>query len=701
MTASSPLVVVNIVTYNHARTISPCIQSLLEQQGFTCWENLYIFVIDNCSTDGTADVVQKRFSSDVRLRKNETNTGFTGAHNAAASFALTIGVDYVFILNPDVRLEPDALKHMLREMQDDPRAGMSCPRLYRADRKLIPVEPKRFDSTGMYITPSIRHFDRGSEELDSGQYRAPEYVFGASGAAVLMRAAFIRDVALSCSEDTQYEIFDDAFFAYREDADLSWRAQWLGWKCRYIPRAVGYHKRAVLPERRAELPKELNAYSVRNRFLMQLNNYAFWNNSGGTLRALYRNALVVFGVLLKERSSISALRSVVQLAPQALRNRSWIMRKRRVDSYALSKWFSAVPYTEPALSSPEPEADPIQTVCAIVVNYNSGRRLGSCLRNLSLARVDLLDEIALEVRVIDNASADESGEQLASMFTGVRGFSFSLEERNLGFAGAINKAAAETAADALLILNPDTLIHADAIRALASEMKRQPEIGALAPILTSLDGELQRSYTLRRFPTIGTTLIELFGIHRIFPSNVWTRKLYMLDDPVIENYLERIESNVNEPGENSEKPLLVDQPAAACLLVRKSAFDAVEGFSEQYWPAWFEDVDFCKRLRTKGFLSAITNSASVLHEGGYSTDTLKEGSFQRIWYRNLLCFWKLHGTANEYLLMRGAVPAALCLRALFLILRSLKDKLKRKSSPQTQRDQGITLFKIAMNPWGK
>lgn len=63
-------------------------------------------------------------------------------------------------------------------------------------------------------------------------------------------------------------LFDEAFFAYREDADLSWRGNILGWKTLYVPSAVGYHKRAVVPENRAELPPELNAWSVRNQFIL-------------------------------------------------------------------------------------------------------------------------------------------------------------------------------------------------------------------------------------------------------------------------------------------------------------------------------------------------------------------------------------------------------------------------------------------------
>ena len=68
------------------------------------------------------------------------------------------------------------------------------------------------------------------------------------------------------------EYFDEAFFAYREDADLAWRAQWMGWRCLYVPEAQGHHVRRVLPERRAELPAEINMHSFKNRFLLRIKN---------------------------------------------------------------------------------------------------------------------------------------------------------------------------------------------------------------------------------------------------------------------------------------------------------------------------------------------------------------------------------------------------------------------------------------------
>ncbi len=106
-----------------------------------------------------------------------------------------------------------------------------------------------FDSTGIFMTPALRHFDRGSRQRDKGSGSGDEYVFGATGAAALYRRAMIADVCF------RGEFFDDDFFAYREDADVAWRAQLLGWRCRYTPGAVAYHVRSVVPENRRQVAR--------------------------------------------------------------------------------------------------------------------------------------------------------------------------------------------------------------------------------------------------------------------------------------------------------------------------------------------------------------------------------------------------------------------------------------------------------------
>src|SRR5207244_1165265 len=108
--------------------------------------------------------------------------------------------------------------------------------------------------------------ERGGVEPGLGQFDEPGARLGASGAAALYRPVARRTVAI----DGQY--FDEDFFAYREDADLAWRCRLLGWNSIYVPAAVAQHRRRVTPERRRELPKEINYHSVKNRFLLRLNN---------------------------------------------------------------------------------------------------------------------------------------------------------------------------------------------------------------------------------------------------------------------------------------------------------------------------------------------------------------------------------------------------------------------------------------------
>jgi GT2 family glycosyltransferase len=191
------------------------------------------------------------------------------------------------------------------------------------------------DSTGIVMHPSQRHFDRGAGEADRGQYDREELVFGASGAA----ACYLRRMLDAVREGDEY--FDEDFFAYREDADLAWRAQLLGWDCLYVPTARARHVRRVTPERRASLSPDVNRYSVRNRFLLRLKNQTL----GHALRflgpTLVRDVQVVGYVLAREHSSIAGLVDVVRLLPRTLARRRAIMRRRVRPTRDMVRWFRA------------------------------------------------------------------------------------------------------------------------------------------------------------------------------------------------------------------------------------------------------------------------------------------------------------------------------------------------------------------------
>lgn len=653
-----PRVDVHIVTWGSASTIVPCIRAVLDQRGFVPGTNLFLRVSDNASQDGTADLIEAEFGSRVILVRHVVNLGFCAGQNAGISAAIADGAAYVMLLNPDVRLEPDALIRLLSAMEEDPSAGWATPRLYRADETLTPVDPLRYDTTGVVMTPALRHFDRASEQLDRGEYEQREYVFGASGAAAMLRASFIADAALP-ERSSAVQLFDERFFAYREDADLAWRAHWLGWSCLYVPDARGYHVRHVLPERRRSLAPALNAYGVRNRFLMQLNNLSLPLAMSLGIEWIWRNAVVIGGAVLTEPQSRHELWLLLRRLPRALKMRRITLGRKRNTASEVARWFSRTPYAEPALSE-HAAVQPIRTITAAVVHYNSGPRTAVLAESLKKEQLELATRgIELRIVVVDNGSADGSLAGLASDGE----LTIIDPGANLGFGAAVNRAVRDYPADAVLVLNPDVVIPAGTIGRLAAQLDRFSSLGAVAPVLLNGDRSAQHGFTTRRFPTVMSTLAELFMLHRVVPRNPWTARYHLRGNQLLSRYLDGETAPVG-PVYPLDRPFVVDQPAGACLLVRGTAFTEVGGFDERFSPAWYEDVDLLLRLRTRGFLAAVLGEARVPHEGGYSLSVIRKARFYEIFYPNMLRFFRLHGSRRELLLLRTAFPVALAARAL-------------------------------------
>jgi GT2 family glycosyltransferase len=86
----------------------------------------------------------------------------------------------------------------------------------------------------------------------------------------------------------------------------------------------------------------------------------------------------------------------------------------------------------------------------------------------------------------------------------------------------------------------------------------------------------------------------------------------------------------------------VEQPAAAFWVLRKSVWDQLSGFDEDFRPAWFEDVDFCRRAVDRGFQLLWFPEWEAIHRGGISLDVMNYPRFVRIYYRNLLLYWRKH-----------------------------------------------------------
>ena len=228
-------IAVSIVSYNHEKTIVKCLDSILAAKSNKPALIQEVIVTDNASSDDTLKLIRDNFSDKkISLIVNEENQGFSKAHNKAIDKASVLGCEAVLILNPDCRIDEISIEKMCEALSTNPRLSSVTPKIFRANEELNPLSTEILDACGMYMTKSLRHFDRGTGSLDSGAYEEPEYVFSGTGACLLVRLQAAKD--LSLSED-RIQLFDEDFFAYREDADFGWRSLRAGWKIFISPRS--------------------------------------------------------------------------------------------------------------------------------------------------------------------------------------------------------------------------------------------------------------------------------------------------------------------------------------------------------------------------------------------------------------------------------------------------------------------------------
>ena len=314
-----------LITFNSAAYLPRCLDGLAAQQDVS----LQLIVIDNDSRDESVDIVRHRFPAAVVIR-NDSNRGFAAAANQGIRAS---NGELILLLNPDVFLEPSYVARVADRLtaQVQP-TGSAAGKLRRA--RGVEIEPtSQIDSLGVRMTRSGRHFDDGQGESDRDTRIEPFEVFGVTGAAAMYRRAFLDDVAVD------HEYFDERFFAYREDVDLAWRGRLRGWRAIIVPDAIGYHVRRVTPEVRSELPPEINMHSVKNRFLLRINNQGRYLALRNLPFELLRDIVVIGGVLLRERSSLPALAWLWQHRAEVRERRRMIQSRRRVSDRELARWF--------------------------------------------------------------------------------------------------------------------------------------------------------------------------------------------------------------------------------------------------------------------------------------------------------------------------------------------------------------------------
>ena len=266
----------------------------------------------------------------------------------------------------------------------------------------------------------------------------------------------------------------------------------------------------------------------------------------------------------------------------------------------------------------------------VVVTHESEAEVGACL--------DAALATGAEIVVVDNASRDATCREVMR-----RGVRLIANQENRGFAAAVNQGIRALDAPFVLLLNPDAYLETG-LDALIACCKEDRVAGACGKLIGP-DGRPQTGFTVRNLPSPAALICEVLGLNRLWPNN-----------PINWHY--------RCLGFDFRAPADVEQPAGAFLMVRRDVWEELGGFDERFYPLWFEDVDFCKRARDRGYRLRYTPLAVAKHTGGHSAGKIPLENRQLYWYGGLLRYAAKHygsvtvrmvGTA----ILTGCIPRML------------------------------------------
>ena len=327
MIVSETRVAVCIVSHESEADIASCLEAV-GRQSLAAAE---VVVVDCASSDRSVEEATRAMprGEQNRVVALDKNLGFAGGANRAIAETRSPAI---VLLNPDAIPDPDYLRHLARwiDNDDDLKIGAVTGRLRRT-RKHNGAD--RLDACGMYLSPTWRHFDRGSGEPDTGQYTTAERVFGATGAASMFLRKALHDIALDG------EVFATEFHSFREDAELCFRLQERGWNVIYEPSASCSHRRRVTPERRRQLPAAVNFHSLKNRYLIRFYHQDLWNFLITLVPTVLRDLLALGWVLTLERSSLRAYGWIWKQRHVIRARRRQILSRRTTSSSSITRWF--------------------------------------------------------------------------------------------------------------------------------------------------------------------------------------------------------------------------------------------------------------------------------------------------------------------------------------------------------------------------
>jgi len=304
-------IVVIIPSWNAAHDLPKAIDSILAQT----YKNFKLIIVDNGSTDDSRKVIEKYKKQDARISAiyRDKNYGYTGGVNPGFEQAIAEHADYAAPFNNDAVADKNWLKHLADFLDTHADYGIAAC-------NLLHIDGNTYDSSGDQYSVWGLPYPR-DRDLPVRNNDQPGDIFGASGGASLYRVSMLKQIGL----------FDQDFFAYYEDIDLSFRAQLAGWKVRYVPASKVFHEQGATSKRMANgfttyqymknlpwiIAKDVPLrywWRVIPRFIVAYNlsflNAALKNGKGGPAIKGVAKALVLLPKKLLQRRSIYKDRKV-------------------------------------------------------------------------------------------------------------------------------------------------------------------------------------------------------------------------------------------------------------------------------------------------------------------------------------------------------------------------------------------------------
>jgi GT2 family glycosyltransferase len=246
----SPKVEVVILNTNKREDTLECLASL--RRG--TYHALSIIVLDNASTDGSAEAIRAAYP-DVRLLTLPENKGYAGNNNVGIAVALQDGADWILVLNEDTVLAPDCIAHLVAAGESDPAVAFVGPLVLHYD------EPDIVQSAGVVLGSAWNSQHVAKNEPEHGQFDGVRESPALSGCALLVRSAGILD----------FGAVDERFFYYWEETEWCIRAAEHGWKILHAPQARLWHKGV---QRNYQPNPTITYYDTRNHLLLMSLHHA-------------------------------------------------------------------------------------------------------------------------------------------------------------------------------------------------------------------------------------------------------------------------------------------------------------------------------------------------------------------------------------------------------------------------------------------